>query len=189
MRVLKEEPLGKEEFVQPKAQGKRLAGINDMSEELKDMMGLMATASRAGCGHVCWCGWNAYQHERPCAKKEDWKPKTGAQFLMLTAVGARKMLEWMMRSEPAHMGWTLKKFFEECQSSVGMCWLKPPVGGFVSHPPQCTSAPKGKHIRSGRYVLRCQWQAPWVQEGTRKNRDEDVHRGIFQFDFENDCRD
>ena len=54
--ALKEQSLGVEEFVQPKAQGKHLAGMNDMSEELKDMMGLMATASRAGCGNVCWCG-------------------------------------------------------------------------------------------------------------------------------------
>ena len=87
---------------------------------------------------------------------------------MLTAVGARDMLQWVVNATAGHMGYTLKEYFYERQSSLGMCWLKPPVGGFVSHPSQCTSAPKGKHIRPGEFVLKCQWRAPWAQEGTRK---------------------
>ena len=54
-----------------------------------------------------------------------------------------------------------------------MCWLKPPVGGFVPRPSQCTSA----------VPMAC----AVVTAGRQENHEDDVHRGIYKFDFENDC--
>ena len=62
------------EVVHPMARGKRLVGIKDMSEELKDMMALIGAASRVPCGQFCWAGWNALQHlpQRPL-RPQAWK--------------------------------------------------------------------------------------------------------------------
>ena len=142
-----------------------------MSEELEGRMTLKAAASRAQRGHFCWAGWNALQHLRTRPQKAQvWSPKTGAQFVVLTAVGSRDMRTWMSGAEPGHMGWTLKEFFTARRTSLGICWLKPPVGGFVSRPSQCTSAPKGQQLAPGRYVLECQWRAPWAQGAPGQSR-------------------
>ena len=140
----------------------------DCSQELLDMLHILAEAKRNGCGDLVWFGWDS-SHWGPRSSNSKWRasaPFAGAHSYGLTAKGARFLLNKRLENDyyEAHMGTTLAYFLRQYQDcppeEFGCCYLWPPVGNYISH-----TTTTNANVRD----LNSHWEEAWCQGGTRKD--------------------
>ena len=170
-------PVGKPEEKHP-------IGVADhhMRPELKDILAVLALASREKVGEFVWMGWDNIYHwhrKEPGQRRgRSQTPYAGAHFYAITAKGCRFLLKERIADEwwEMHMGRCFKHFLKKYQKlghthGFGACYLNPPMGNYFTH--DTTTNANVREVPS-------HWGEPWVQGGTRKDPDDDwsVHRDL-----------
>ena len=146
----------------------------DHSKFLLDVLDIAAIAGRRGCGDFVWLAWDASHWTGGAEEKKSWKvrqesPTSGAHLSIMTAKGARFLMQQMKAGKlpKGHMGhqfifWL--KHFQGLSSRpnphFGASYIVPPLGGYMSH--DTTWMKLGKQAR-----LDSHWNAKWMQEGSR----------------------
>ena len=137
---------------------------------LSDCVRYATAAHRKGLGNLIWCGWMPTD---PSVSLETKKPNRlgmGTQFLMLTRIGARVLLDAMhtdVSSEyhlhRGHWDQSLRKWLYKHHSLLHSCFILPPMGGYYEHPSGCDL-----RLSEGRPTP---WDASWCCPGTRRDED------------------
>lgn len=151
--------------------------LADCTTELKDLLCTVNTAARAGRGGWIWLSFNSGNHWSTGAssKKRKTVPSTGGFMSALTTEAARYLL-LRIREEKfqRHTGTWMLELLREYQTTVGACYVSPPIGHYLEH----TSS-----WNNDKDTLPTHWRKPWVQEGTRVlNSDKDWERHVCHYD-------
>ena len=140
------------------------------SQILSDCVRYATAANRRGLGNLIWCGWMPTDPSISLTPKKPNRLGMGTQFLMLTRLGAKVLLDAMhtdVSSEfhlhRGHWDQSLRKWLYKHHNLLQSSFLLPPMGGYYEHPSGCDL-----RLSAGRPTP---WDAPWCCPGTRREDD------------------
>jgi hypothetical protein len=159
-------------FTRPAKMQAERTHFGKCSQNLEDLVLYFNAAARVGRGNLMWAGWNASQWSAGGPKTRNTSPTSGAQLVLLTAIGARFLCDKREEIPDMHMG----NFFAKLcglkwQEELGSSYIQPPIGSFVAH--ESTTTP-GAHLGS-------HFDSRWAQEGTRIEKEGQQLRYVCGF--------
>lgn len=148
------------------------------SVHLRNLLALVNAADIHNRGNLVWLSYC------PANDKYRQAPRTGSQYISggstlisLTARGARWLRQEFHTLARFHFDWSLLQalvtYDWQAERNLGASMVVPCIGSFCAHVSGCSV--DTEYYRTGL------WHNPYVQAGTQKESNDEVHRGIYEF--------
>ena len=149
--------------------------VESLSPHIVDLVKVMTAAHREGHGDIVWLAYEAARRGDDNRYHRDDRPNFGSQLIGISRAGALSLQEEWYRMRLGHFDLSLKHVLvnkEGVRTSIRSCFAYPSVGHYMT---------KESGVMLNPVDRVAAWDEKWVQEGTRKETRDDVHRGLYLF--------